>query len=547
MATFENRSRIYVHVKGRADLSKEYPYDQPLEAQAYLQQLRTQGFTPKLEQYEDKILVRIRTKGFKAQQFTTGSLKEAEGSAAKIEEEQSRGLFIDYTKSHSVTVAELIERYIKEECGKHKGKAIEKYKLRAMVADSTGELKRKLALDAERDNKDLPVWASGRQRPKRQPISSLEWLQKPFALVEATDIEDFIRDRVDVVKPGTVDRELDLLSAVIRVAINTWGYNVACNPMLGVRRPRYFNERDQRLKGDMEVRLLEAARSEDRIRSRALEVERQMAPGRKEARALPGKPAQKRYLAEARKQAELQSDEGYPHVALYETLISFLLATAARRGEALNLLYVHVDYDEQTAFLPETKNGRPRKLPLIRTIVQALRELPNDEERVFPISVDELKNAWVRICARAGIKDLHIHDLRHEAISRVADTGKFSLIDLQAYSGHLDPRSLLRYAHLCAKQLAKRLEVALEKGAMTYQHKGRARLRKGANMSIGELVRDSGQTDRALEHMRMAVVELERGGAQALPAEQGQESKSGADALPGNVVQFVPRLRKQAM
>ncbi len=34
--------------------------------------------------------------------------------------------------------------------------------------------------------------------------------------------------------------------------------------MDGVKRPKYFNERDRRLKGDEEARLLDAAHSEDR-------------------------------------------------------------------------------------------------------------------------------------------------------------------------------------------------------------------------------------------------------------------------------------------
>ena len=545
MATFENRSRYFVQVKNRPDLYQQFPYDQVATAKTYFDQLRGDGFSPKLDQLENKILVRVRTKGFKAQQVTAESWADAEGVAAKIEEEQSRGLFIDYTKSHTVTLAQLIERYIKEECPKHKGNEIEIYKYRAMVEDSTDGLKRKLALDAADNEAVPPVWANGRQRPKRKPMSSLEWLQKPFASVESTDIEDFIRDRVEVVSEATVDRELDLLSAVIRVAINTWGYCVASNPMLGVRRPRYFNERDRRLKGDEEDRLLASAREEDCNRSRALEIQHLLVPARELALSLPSKFAQKRHMTAAIKAAELQADESYPHVPLYETLINFLIATAARRGEALNLQYVHLDYDEQTAFLPETKNGRPRKLPLIKNLIQALQALPIDGENVFPISVDELKNAWARICARAGIEDLNVHDLRHEGISRVADTGKFSLIDLQAYSGHLDPRSLLRYAHLCAKQLAHRLDEALSQKTMTYEHKGQKRLKKGAVISIGELIRDSGQAEPVLEQMRNALGENESSGLPTTEAEQGEEGKADADVLPNNVIQLFPSPRKQ--
>lgn len=60
-----------------------------------------------------------------------------------------------------------------------------------------------------------------------------------------------------------MDREVDLFSAVCNIAIDTWRIPVAKSPMDGVRRPRYFNERDRRLKGDEEERLLDAAFDED--------------------------------------------------------------------------------------------------------------------------------------------------------------------------------------------------------------------------------------------------------------------------------------------
>jgi len=547
MATYENRSRFVVQgKKTRPDLYKEFPYDEECAAKAYFDQL-DKGLSPTIGQLENKILARVRTKGFKPQQITADSWEKAEGYAAKIEEEHSRGLFIDYTKSHNVTQAKLIEEYIKKECTQHKGEDIEICKYRAMLEDSTGELKRKLAQDAARNDDDPKVWANGRHRPKRHPMENLEWLHKPFALIESTDIEGVIRDRLEVVAPGTVDRELDLISSVINVAINTWRYTLPINPILGVRRPKYFNERNTLFVANQEPQLLDSAREEDRIRSRKLEIERLMTSCREEAFALTSKAARKAHIADGYKLAELQANKGeYVHVHLYETLIRFLIATAARRGEALNLLHEHVNYDEHTAFLPETKNGRSRTLPLMTEIIQALRKLFREGDRVFPISLDSLKNAWARNCQRAGIEDLHVHDLRHIAISRVADTGLFSLIELQAYSGHLDIRSLLRYAHLCAKKLAKRLDEALGQKAMTYVHKGQTRLKKGAGVFMGQLARDTGQNDRALELMRMALAELENGVPEAPQAGSGQECTSAADALPDNVVQFVPRLRKQA-
>ena len=135
--------------------------------------------------------------------------------------------------------------------------------------------------------------------------------------------------------------------------------------------------------------------------------------------------------------------------------------------------------------------------------------------------MDELKNAWERICQRAGISDLHIHDLRHEAKSRVADTGKFSLVDLQVFAGHRDPRSTLRYAHLCTKKLAQRLDEAFETEETSYKHKGRNRLKRGAPISMRDVIRETSTTEELAEigrHvLRVALESLDERTEETLP------------------------------
>lgn len=176
--------------------------------------------------------------------------------------------------------------------------------------------------------------------------------------------------------------------------------------------------------------------------------------------------------------------------------------TGARRGETLSLTWANVDLDEQTAFLPETKNGRSRKLSLRMALVRLLQGLPRDGDRVFPVTPEGLRKAWARMCEAAGLvgdHELRIHDLRHEAISRVADAGGrstesngavgFSLVDLQAFSGHRDTRMLLRYAHLCARGLAKRLDAAFGDDPKEVAHRGVRRLKKGAGVTMTEIVK----------------------------------------------------------
>jgi len=169
--------------------------------------------------------------------------------------------------------------------------------------------------------------------------------------------------------------------------------------------------------------------------------------------------------------------------------------TAARRSESLSLAWKDIDFENQTAFIAETKNGRPRTLPLRQDLIASLRQLPRQGEKVFPFSVDALRKVWSRICQAAGLVDddeLHVHDLRHEGISRVADAGGrlpggMSLVDLQAFSGHRDTRMLLRYTHLCMPSLAKRLDEAFSKENQVTIHRGRRRLKKGAQLTMEEV------------------------------------------------------------
>lgn len=80
----------------------------------------------------------------------------------------------------------------------------------------------------------------------------------------------------------------------------------------------------------------------------------------------------------------------------------------------------------------------------------------NDAPVIFPVSANALQLAWQRLKKRQGMPNLRFHDLRHEAISRLFERG-LSLPEVALISGHKDPRMLLRYTHLRAEDLAKKL------------------------------------------------------------------------------------------
>jgi integrase len=492
MATIENRSRYTISVKHRDDLYREFPFTELAQAKQYAIALTKQDYKPFLNQKENAFLIKITQAGHKPVRFTCHSLQEAQDAIARIEAERRTGLFIDYTKAHQVTFEDLLRRYMKEEGPKNKGwEKSEKYKCLGWLEDLDGVLAKpvtkKKSLAATMGTVPL------KRHSTREPVTAIHWMRKPFANIQTTDIEDYMKERGQYVMPSTVDRELDVIRAIFTVATKVWKYRLGENPMDGVRRPKYWNERDRRLRGDEEQRLIASAIEEDRLRSIELRVQELMTSSRAAAASLPTVYAKKRYIKDALEQALLQAQSDFEHVPLFETYIQFQIMTAARRGESLNLDWQDVDFEYRSAYLAETKNGRPRKLPLREILMQKLESLPRSGDKVFEMTEDLLRNAWGRIVARAGIEDLHVHDLRHEAISRVAETSRFSLIDLQAFSGHKDVRMLLRYAHLCTTQLASKLDEAFAEsgeGTLTHYHRGRKRIRAGQGLSIAAIAAD---------------------------------------------------------
>jgi integrase len=478
MPAIANRSPYWVSVKNRPDLAKRFPFSKRAEARAYLETLRSEHPKALLTQGENKLLVRIRNRGHADVTFKATSYAEAEQAILRIESERRVGLFIDYSRAQKTTLAKLFERYIQEECPKHKGCAIETYTLKGFLSDSRNELAEALA---ERERSLAAGHAAPIITARRIPRLGLKWLHKPLAQVLPTDVEEYIHDRLDQeINPATVDRELDLISQVLTWASKTLRIPLNPSPMYGVRRPKYFNERDRRLQEhtNEKDRLLDAAREEDRLQSLEIALEGHLATTRQETARLKASSRMRR-IAKARESALETIGSDFVVVPLFETLLEFLLATAARRGEALALLWTQTFLDAQTAFFPDTKNGRSRTVPVRRHLVELLGRLPRSEDRVFPLSVDALKGAWYRICERAGIKDLHLHDLRHEAISLIAEAGlltgrPFSLRDLASITGHRDLRCLSRYTNLCASKLATTLDEVFAAAAMREQNISRS-------------------------------------------------------------------------
>jgi len=106
MADVTSRSHVRVTVKNRDDLTRHFSFNQLDDVEAYMAEKRKQHLKPRVEQLDESWLVRICEKGHKTLSATFKTRKDAESFIARTTEERSRGLFVDYTASLKVTLAQ---------------------------------------------------------------------------------------------------------------------------------------------------------------------------------------------------------------------------------------------------------------------------------------------------------------------------------------------------------------------------------------------------------------------------------------------------------
>ena len=170
----------------------------------------------------------------------------------------------------------------------------------------------------------------------------------------------------------------------------------------------------------------------------------------------PSSPARQRRLevGEFEKLKAVSGGTRNPHIW---PIIVFAIETGMRRSEILGLTWDNIDLERRIAFLPITKNGSSREVPLSARAFEVLRQQQSKKiVRPFPVKANAFRLAWDRLRARAGLVDFKFHDLRHEALSRFFEMG-LSIPEVALISGHRDVKMLMRYTHLRAEDLVKKI------------------------------------------------------------------------------------------
>jgi len=118
------------------------------------------------------------------------------------------------------------------------------------------------------------------------------------------------------------------------------------------------------------------------------------------------------------------------------------------------------EFDEETKMIwvrdrkhPRMRTGNDSHIPLIGNSLEIIQRQTKTSEFIFAgISKEGISDKFLELCEDNGIEDLHFHDLRHEAISRLFESGMM-IQEVALISGHKDWRHLRRYTNLNPQSL----------------------------------------------------------------------------------------------
>lgn len=133
-------------------------------------------------------------------------------------------------------------------------------------------------------------------------------------------------------------------------------------------------------------------------------------------------------------------------------IVEFALLTARRQEEICRLKWVDVDFESGTAWLddvkhPTQKMGNRRQFRILKPALEIIQRQPRVSEFIFPWESKSVGAAFTRAMHVLGIEDLHFHDTRHEAASRLFEKG-YSIQEVAQFTLHDSWATLQRYTHL---------------------------------------------------------------------------------------------------
>jgi integrase len=149
-------------------------------------------------------------------------------------------------------------------------------------------------------------------------------------------------------------------------------------------------------------------------------------------------------------------------------IVPLLLLLGFRRGELLNSKWEDVNLEKRTWFIPISKSGKPRRVPISKAAIDVLEQVPRFEGCPYvvpnPESLEPFKDiyqSWDTARKRAGLPEVRMHDLRHSMASNLVNSGR-SIYEVAKILGHSQIQTSQRYAHLSQDTLLAAVDAAAD-------------------------------------------------------------------------------------
>ncbi|MHC4454496.1 MAG: tyrosine-type recombinase/integrase [Planctomycetota bacterium] len=249
--------------------------------------------------------------------------------------------------------------------------------------------------------------------------ASLKHLRPYFKDANLTSITPKMISRYKILrrdggaKPASIQKELAMLSKAFSMSVKEWEW-LQDNPVSKVQNEKLNNEIDRWLTDEEEIRLLGNCPE---------------------------------WLSE---------------------IVVFCLHTGLRKEELLSLEWSRVNLIRRTVLIKETKNGKPKTLPLNKVALGILdqrskvRSIKNDlvffTSKGTKFTGYNIRRSFNDALEKAGIENFRFHDLRHSFATRLAQAG-VDLYKISKLLGHKDIKMTQRYAHHCPDSLRDGVEM----------------------------------------------------------------------------------------
>ena len=218
---------------------------------------------------------------------------------------------------------------------------------------------------------------------------------KAIDKITRADIEKYINLRIGKVKNSTINRDMDTIFRVFSLAVEN--EQIDNNPCRKIKKLRVENPTERYLTKAEEVKLLACCNPMMRI------------------------------------------------------IVITALYTGMRQNELLSLKWQDIFFDENYLIALNTKNNKPREIPIVPKLKSELLNLQHISEYVFtsPVTLSKytnIKKTFARTVKRAEIQHITFHQLRHTTASRLNELG-VDIVTIQKILDHADLKTTMRYTH----------------------------------------------------------------------------------------------------